>query len=81
MVRKRSNTRLVKPKSPAPRAKADADAHPRRVHGFLVKFGVRPAVAIDAAIPGLRELAEILARAPPSDDATREGPANGATFH
>jgi len=56
-------------------------AHPRLIHGFLVRLVARSPVPAAAAKPAVIAVASAKARAHRTSDAKREGPADDATFH
>lgn len=56
-------------------------AHPRLIHGFLVRLVARSTIPAAATTPALGAVPSAKARGQRSSNAKREGPADDATFH
>ena len=77
---------LVKTKAPprnvrSPSMKSSLRAHPRLVHGFLVRLPKRSAVISDGTNAGIAGRAKGRVQTEFPSDTKHEGPADDATFH
>ena len=62
-------------------AKPPFGAHPRLVHGFLVRLPTRSTLPANGASAPVADAASATKRATSPTDARREGPGDDATFH
>jgi hypothetical protein len=76
-VKKKASPRIARPAL----AKAPFGAHPRLVHGFLVRLPTRSTIPAKAPKAAVTAVASATTRAQTAPDAKREGPADDATFH
>lgn len=86
MARKRFRAASEKKKAP-PRigrpaaAKALSGAHPRLIHGFLVRLAIKPGVSTGTAKSPPAAIARLQPQSPFPADTRHEGPADDSTFH
>jgi len=86
MAKKNFSPKPARPK-PAPRTARPVTvmparaAHPRLIHGFLVRLVARSTIPAAEAKPAFVAVPSVKARAKSPSDAKREGPADDATFH
>lgn len=64
-----------------PSAKAPQGAHPRLMHGFLVRPPAKSTFPVGTVGPKSRTAAKVTTAAQRSSPARLEGPADDATFH
>ena len=76
-AKKKPSRRLAR----SPPVKPTLRAHPRLIHGFLIRLAKRSPIAAGRADPGFTARASDKARAGLTPDAKHEGPADDATFH
>jgi hypothetical protein len=86
MARKKSTAAMAKKKRPVRvgrplLSKLPLPAHPRLVHGFLVKLPTGSAARPGSAQPASVESANVEGTPQRDSDAKHEGPAEDATFH
>lgn len=77
LVKTRAPPRIVR----APSIKSSLRAHPRLVHGFLIRLPGRSTVISDGTNAGSPGRAKGRVQAEFPSDAKHEGPADDATFH
>ncbi len=76
-AKKKALPRIPRP----PSAKLPLHAHPRLIHGFLIRLGTTSTNLAGGAKPALTAVASVKARAQPPSDTNHEGPPEDATFH
>ena len=90
MARKKSPTLLVQKKAARPMdqrpvvkpsSNAHTNAHPRLIHGFLIRLPAESDAAASHARHSLDDRASVNAPAQRRTDVKHEGPADDATFH